>query len=51
MKKTYDEFGKPKSDQLHTMNELRSLINVRMENDEGEIMKEEEIINNLIHCF
>jgi hypothetical protein len=38
-------------DQLQTITELKSLINIRMENDEGDIMREEEIFNNLIHCF
>ena len=51
MKKSFDQFGKPKSDQLHTLTDLRSLINIQMENDEGQIFLEEEIVNNIIHCF
>lgn len=51
MKKAFDKFGKPKSDQLHTLTDLRSLINIQMENDEGEILQEEEIIDNIIHCY
>jgi len=35
LKKTFDEYGKPKGDQLLTMTELKNNLNIRMENDEA----------------
>jgi len=33
------------------MTELKSLLNIKLENDLGKKYEDEEIIKNLFHCF
>ena len=50
MKNIRDPDGKDKL-QLRTMQEIRSLMRVKMENEEYPDIKEEEIIDNLLHVY
>ena len=50
MKNIRDTDGKERL-QLRTMQEIKSLIKVKMETEEHPEIKEEEIIDNLLHVY
>jgi hypothetical protein len=50
MKSVTEADGKTKL-QLRTMQEIRSSMKVKMENEDDPSIKEEEIIDNLLHVY